>query len=218
MAQLDWDITGSTYPVLNSTLTNPLPQPYAGDYCRQIASNGQTAKMTVSASYASGALVGVPITKMIRAQTCLRSFASDPSTFSWGVKNTAAGANRGDWNGYSIRYTTDFSEGLRLVLNNGSKITITHSIDVTAWFSLRMDVFPIGAAGDRIILYQESSPGSDVWTPLSLGGQPAASGYYVPSNSSAYAPWGGSSQQGFLSGGGGYMLVDKTQFGVSNAP
>lgn len=222
MAYADWAITGTNNPILNSSLSNPLLGVVAGSYCRELGTIGTTTTCYLSASYSSGAFVGVPSTKVIRAQTFIRR-ASQTSQYRAGifVKQTAITGSSGY--GYGVMYNAA-AQAWRLGLDNGSLATLTSAgnpMDGT-WASFRMDVFPLGAVGDRIIVYRESSPGSDSWTALSVNGGVAADGLFVSSSSGAYAAWGGSRRCGVVSGlfneYGGTMYFDKTYFAVSNAP
>lgn len=218
MSYADWDtITGTNLAVQNSLLSSPLPVG-AGDFCRQLGNDNGTATMMVAASVSSGAFVGIPITKAIRAEGYIRR---GNNVGIWGggffVKWASTAAP-----GYGIVYDAS-PQAAYLILNNGGHLPLAHSGNImTTWLSFRMDVFPLSTTGDQIVVSQETSPGSGVFAPISINGGVAADGYFVSSLLPTYAPWGGTRRCGLSSadarGGGGSTLLDGVKFSISTAP
>lgn len=216
MAFTDWDITGTTNAVQNSTISNPLPTGSFGDYCRSMSG---TASMLIKSSYQSGAFVGIPSTKVIRVRGAIRK---------WFNTLYYSGGLVAKWNdttnrGYSITYNAG-GQTIYLQLNNGAAIALPVGGDINSdWYSMQMEIFPIGGTADRIIVSKETSLGSGVYTPLSIDGGVASEGILIASTDPRYAAWGGSSRCGIVSeitSGETYggIYVDKVSFELSNAP
>jgi hypothetical protein len=227
MSFTDWDtIAGPNNPVLNSSLTNPLPVGAgAGDFCRRLNLDTGTGgvpatTMMVSPSVANGAFVGIPITKTIRAEAYIRR-GNNVSSFAGGffVKWQSVSNQVG----YGIVYDAFYQTQPRLYLNDQTQVSLTAVGNLTTtWLSLRMDVFPLGTTGDQIVVSQESSPGSGVWTKISINGGNPDNGYFVDSLTTKYAPWGGTRRCGLSTAGGyaqaGSVLLDRVRFSIAAAP
>lgn len=212
----DWDIVGTTSAVENSTITNALPTGSFGTYCRSMSG---TASMLIKSSYQSGAFVGIPSTKVIRVRGAIRKWFN---TFLY------SGGLVVKWNdttnrGYSITYNAS-PQTILLQFNNGDTFGLPVGGDINStWYSMQMEVFPIGTTSDRIIVSQETSLGSGVYSPLSINGGVASEGIVIASTDPRYASWGGSSRCGIVSeitAGETYggIYVDKVSFELSNAP
>lgn len=216
MAFTDWDITGTTSAVENSTISNPLPTGSFGSYCRSISGS---ASMLIKSSYQSGAFVGIPSTKVIRVRGAIRK---------WFNTNQYSGGLVVKWNnttnrGYSVCYDAS-PQALCLKLDNGANYVLPAAGGINSdWYSIQMEVYPIGTTSDRIIVSQETSLGSGIYNPLSINGGVAAEGIVIPSTDPRYAVWGGTSRCGVVSeldlnytqGG---IYVDKVLFQISNVP
>ena len=202
MAYADWVFTSNngnpfvTQPTLNSGLSNPLPQPFAGDFARLFPANSGNfgGWMTLSPSYAGGALYNVPNTKALRIQGCLRSAKTDVLSSPGRGLVVKSTTNTSEDSGYLLGIGSNPSvpggsstiRSINLGLPkdpdagspgsygfNGRTVYPLINFDYcNNWISLRMDVFPIGASGDRIICSQETtatgsgvnSPGSGLTT------------------------------------------------------
>ena len=222
MAYADWDITGTESAVLNSSLSNPLSTGVAGSFCRQLGALFNSTKMWVNASYQSGAFVGVPSTKMIRAQSYIRRKTINSNDFYGGLFVKTTDTTSPDGYGLVIRQIGAIWS-FRVITKNVTQYPIAiPDAETDQWTGLRMDVFPIGGSGDRIVVSKETTPGSGVWNPVSINGGVAADGIFIDSSSAEYAPWGGTRRCGVVAGAYGQsynaIYVDKTYFAVSNAP
>lgn len=222
MAYADWDITGTESAVVNSSLSNPLPVGVAGSFCRQLGSVGNSCRMFLKASYESGAFVGVPVTKMIRAQAYLRRNPLNTNDWYGGMYVKCIDATTPTGYGLVLRRLQS-GTSFQLIVNNTTQYSINiPGAEVDQWTGLRMDVFPIGTANDRIVVSKETTPGSGVWNPVSINGGVAADGILINSNSPEYAPWGGSRRCGLVGGAYGQafnaLYADKVYFAVSDAP
>ena len=218
MAFADWDtITGTNLAILNSSLSSPLPGS-AGSFCRQLGADNGFATLMVSAAVSGGALVGIPITKAIRAEGYIRR-ANNVGSFAGGsfVKWSSIAAP-----GYGIAYDAS-PQAAVLFLNNGTTVPLAHAGNIqTTWLSFRMDVFPLSTTGDQIVVSQETSPGSGVFANIGINGGLPDDGYFVSSALPTYAPWGGSSRCGLSTAGpygqSGSAYLDMVRFSVSTAP
>ena len=145
-----------------------------------------------SSSY-GGAFYNIPNTKAITAQACLRYWGFPYSNAVYiTVKDTA-------------NFDNDFTnaKGYRLGIDQ-NKITLygdantvlkigTSNTANNLWYSLKMEVTPLGASGDRIICYMETSPGSEVWNSTIDG---TLFDITVPTASIDFAPWNNNNRNG----------------------
>jgi len=227
MAFTDFELTGSQSTVLHSAApltTNPLTSSVAGAYCRSmtISADGRASKIYFTTSSYGGAFYNIPDTKVVSGRACLRigSNSSDynnnsfitikDSTSFVGAAYTVPGGYKFGLRGYRIV----------LVGNNNTilKQTATNYTPAT-WYSLRMDVFPLGEAGDRIICYKETFPGSGIWESTFLG---TTFDTTVAAADPSYSAWGNNSRNGvhtsFSGNGPQPHYVDKINFQVYDAP
>jgi hypothetical protein len=204
MAFSDWTISlvsnnvASHSAVVNSALSNPLT--VGGGFCRLLtggAGDGTIdgyAFARLSNAYASGAFLGVPNTRAIRIQACVRItgqaggfngiqeslvVAKAPQTFS------AASCY-----GLGVRDRGQPSTVSLVLRTGGGSVTTIQSAAKNTWYSVRMDVFPLGTGGDQIRSYLETSPGSGTWTLINTT--------TIASNASNYIAWGGTTVQGIV--------------------
>ena len=217
---------------LNSGLANPLT--VGSTYCRRFTAwpstqtYGQMAVVGISAAatYAGGALVNVPDSKAIRLQSYLRLESALNSAANHGAW-IAAKIPSSSFNGSSfdnlyalgIKITVSGVPELSLV-QNGGVATSLGAAALSQWYGLRLDVFPIGTAADRLIAYKETSPGSGTWTVLA--------DVTILSTSAGYTPWSQNRKNGlyFLGpvGTTGQLatatvaFADLTTVAVGNAP
>ncbi len=202
MAYADWTITltgsGATESaVVNSGRSSPLT--VGGGFCRRLttASNAsENAFLRLSDAYSSGNFVGVPSTRAIRVQAALRTSVNPGSGCTAEVLMvTKAPQTYSSTNIYGLGLrvvpggfgTGDPSIVLR---TGGGSITSLTGVSLNTWYSLRMDVFPLGTGGDRIRCWRESVIGSGTWTLLY--------DTTIPSSSGQYVAWGGSTVQGLV--------------------
>lgn len=216
MAFANWDIVGTTDPVLNSTIPTPLPQPFAGPYCRRI---NRDARLSIKSTFDSGNLFNIPITRAIRAQCCMRRAAVSGSNTSAGVVVKSAGIEPQAGYGFVFNGQQD---RIMAWLNDGQLAFFDGAAFGVDWASVRMEVFPVGTAGDRIFYYRETTIGSDVWTELTVGGRAPGEGFWVPFDSPRYAPWGNNRVCAIANDFGLAadmpIFVDKVLFQVTPAP
>jgi hypothetical protein len=199
MAQADWDLTRGTLPtaILNSGLANPLPVGVGGNDCRffTAADAGPTLRTN------KPEFINIPSTKALRASMCFRR-AAGFSNGNWaGFRLKGSAANYGtSGNGYGIAFRSGASGLPVLKLNNADELSLDGlpiaSFYDSNWIRLRLDVFPIGLAADRLFVYRETVIGSGVWDAVGIGGNPPSEGFTILSNSRGldnllrYAPWG----------------------------
>ena len=238
MAFTDFELLGTQATVLHSAApltTNPLSSSLAGTYCRTLQYSGSfPPKMYFTTSSYGGGFYNIPNTKVISARAHLRYTTTATSNLIT-VKDTTTFNSTTVIKGYSFGMcpVNDTNRGAAILFGNDNSILISKSIgysqffQVNTWYSLRMDVFPLGAAGDRIICYMEvdspggtiSTPGSGIWN-STLGG--VLFDITVATANPAYAPWssnarnGISSRQPFGTSDTGY--VDNINFTTYNAP
>ena len=221
MAYADWDtITGTNLAILNSSLSSPLPGS-AGSFCRQLGADNGFATLMVTAAVSGGAFVGIPITKAIRAEGCIRR-CNNVGTFAGGFFVKWASASGPFANGYGIAYDAN-PQAAVLYLHNGTSVPLAYTGNIqTTWLSFRMDVFPLSTTGDQIVVSQEASPGSGVYANIGINGGLPNDGYFVSSALPTYAPWGGASRCGLSTAGpwgqAGSVYLDLVRFSVSTAP
>jgi hypothetical protein len=191
-------------------------------------------KMYFTTSSYGGAFYNIPDTKVISARAHLR-YSSTTTSNLLTVKDTTTFNSTTTINGYSFGMcpVADLVRGGAVLFGNDNSILVNKTIgfsqffSVDTWYSLRMDVFPLGAAGDRIICYMEvdspsgsvSTPGSGIWN-STLGG--VLFDITVASTNPAYAPWSSNARNGISTrqpfGTPGIAYVDNINFTTYNAP
>jgi len=193
MAQSDWDLTRGSLPtaVLNSGLSNPLPVGVGNAFCRSFTATagGPTLRSN------KPEFINIPSTMAVRASMCFRRFAGFSTGFLSGfrLKSTATQFNLAG-TGYGIAIQSGASGVPVLRMNNADELSLD-GLPVAAfydsnWIRLRLDVFPIGTAADRLFVYRETVLGSNTWDAVGIAGGLPADGIVVPSTSLRYAPWG----------------------------
>lgn len=223
MAFTDFELTGSQSTVLHSAApltTNPLTSSVAGTYCRSmtISSDARAAKIYFTTSSYGGAFYNIPDTKVISGRACLRINSYNNNSYITIKDSTsfvgAAGTVPGGYK-FGLRSTN-----IMLVGNNNTvlKQSVTTYTPGT-WYSLRMDVFPLGEAGDRIICYKETFPGSGIWESTFLG---TTFDITVAAADPSYSAWGNNNRNGvhtsYSGNGPEPHYVDKINFQVYDAP
>ena len=216
-------IAGTAF--LNSGLANPLTM--GSTYCRRFTARySGTATgvvgISASASYAGGALVNVPDSKAIRLQSYLRLESIAASLVNFGAwiaaKIPSSSLDDSSFNSLyalGIKSTVSGVPELSLV-QNGGVATSLGAAALSQWYGLRLDVFPIGTAADRLIAYKETTPGSGTWTVLA--------DVTILSTSAGYVPWSQNRKNGlyFLGPISLYSptvaYADLTTVAVGNAP
>lgn len=200
MAYADWVHAGGSIESaqLHSLIAAP-PLGGGGSYCRRLqatASYGASG-FTLSPSYALGAFYNVQDTRALRLQAAIRSASATnnnhivnlqaksatatttTAAYRFGIngsgKNSAGGTAT---SGPRFSFWTPAGE-----LNLGAA-----TLDV--WHNLRMEVFPIGTAADRIFCSKETAVDSGIWAVMH--------DVTIPNNSSAFVPWGGNRYNGFF--------------------
>lgn len=249
MSFVDWDFLTpsgstnfSTSAQINAGLSSPLL--VGGTYARAVSLFGNFGSVgfyvqgtaAIKAAYQSGAFFNIPSTRAVRVQACLRLTNTVGSFSEFGliaagtkILNDGSSAAGSILTGYSIGVLKQgAATTLRLFTNCASTLgnLSTQSVNLGAaalatWYSLRMDVFPLGATADRIICSQETTPGSGSWTEL-------LDTTLYQGVSSGYVSWGGNRRTGFgmasnSDGGGGSPggatgVIDLATFSVGNAP
>ena len=230
MAFTDFELTGTQATVLHSAApltTNPLTSSVAGVYCRSISiPDLAPAKIYFTTSSYGGAFYNVPDTKVISGRACLRIEGPNNNLYIT-IKDTTSfiGGPSTVPGGYKFGFT---AYGIYLMGNNNVTLLQTSpSRDFNKWYSLRMDVFPLGVAGDRIICYMEveslggtiSTPGSGIWNSTILG---TSFDITVAAADARYAAWGNNNRNGVHTSHSGNALVphyvDNINFTTYNAP
>lgn len=228
MAYEDWDqiaygATSST-AILNSSLSNPLTT--GGDYCRRIAtlSGGQAYAQcgsTLKSTYDGGAFYGVPNNRALRLQAYLRveSTNSAANGFCIGAKMPNNIGSNSLASLASAGYALGLGGSLSVILyTNQSSVTLPDgalgAVSLNTWYGLRMEVFPLGTAGDRIMCYRETTPGSGVWTNIY--------DEVISAASSRYVAWGTDKKTGFCSFTAQYAGINayiaNVDFSLATAP
>lgn len=231
MAFTDFELTGTQATVLHSAApltTNPLTSSVAGVYCRSmtIATNSAAAKIYFTTSSYGGAFYNIPSTKVVSGRACFRT--QNPNNNSYiTIKDTTSfiGGPAVVPGGYKFGIS---AYGIYLMGNDNATLQYTStSRDFNKWYSLRMDVFPLGVIGDRIICYMEvassgsstSSPGSGIWNSTILG---TSFDITVAVADARYAPWGNNNRNGVHTSYSGNApethYVDNINFTTYNAP
>lgn len=228
MAFTDFELTGTQATVLHSAApltTNPLTSSVAGTYCRSMGdAAGTVSKLYFTTSSHGGAFYNVPDTKVISGRACIRCNNSSAGGFIT-IKDSLdfTGSESADANGYKFGL---YYNAIRLQGNNNTDLITTGTgyADNT-WFSFRMDVFPLGVLGDRIICYMEvassgsstSSPGSGIWN-STIGG--TLFDITVAAADAKYAAWGDNNRNGIshTSDASSTYYFDSINFTTYNAP
>lgn len=209
----DFDMVGVLTTVSHSDSplnTNQLST--GGVYAESMTPSGsKAAKLYFNSSSYGGAFYNIPNTKAITAQACLRYWGfpySNPIYIT--AKDTA-------------NFSNDFTnaKGYRLGIDQ-NKITLygdantvlkigTSNTTNNLWYSLKMEVTPLGASGDRIICYMETSPGSGVWNSTIDG---TLFDITVPTASADFAPWSNNNRNGISVAINDYttVFVDNIKF------
>lgn len=199
MAFSDWQFDSISVPnagagtaYLHSALGSPLTG--FGTYCRRFnpsAGGGCYSIAYIKDTSFGGDFFAVPNTRALRVEACLRMQVTN-NTYNprllLGLK--AANSNTGYWLG--LHCPSAGSLGVYLRYNNqdsNSSGNLLAAAVSNTWYRLRMDVFPIGGAGDVIRVYQETVIGSGIWSTLL--------DTTIASGDARYAPWGGSGRQYF---------------------
>ena len=233
MAFTDFDLLGTQTTVLHSAApltTNPLTSSLAGAYCRKLEYSGSfPPKIYFTSSSYGGAFYNTPITKVISGRAHLRIEGNSSNLIS--IKDTTIFNSTSTTKGYSFGIQTNGYFGFRsLVLFGNDNIALKATqvpnqyVSYDTWYSLRMDVFPLGPLGDRIICYQEvissgsntSSPGSGIWNSTLDG---TLFDITVSPEDPAYAAWSSSAMNGISSHvPTSICYVDNINFTTYNAP
>jgi hypothetical protein len=214
MAFSDWSLIGgygsnvdSAY--LNSNLSPSLVS--GSNYCRYFSvANGGSAWATrgysASQTVAAGALYNVPNSKAIRIQGYLRisSISSGNSrSGAWlGAKiiDSFNTSGNNSLSSYCFGIRAGGSSTLQLSVMLAGDCADLGSLSFDTWYGLRLDIFPIGTAGDRIVAYKESSPGTGIW--------PSVFETTISSTAGNFIPWGQNRKNGF------FFLQEQQNFGV----
>ena len=221
MAFTDFELTGTQATVLHSAApltTNPLTSSVAGAYCRSMGDPIATgvSKLYFTTSSYGGAFYNVPDTKVISGRACIRCDNSSAGGFIT-IKDSLnfSGSSSAPAKGYKFGL---YFNAIRLTGDNNVDLITNSSayLDAT-WFSFRMDVFPLGVLGDRIICYKESFPGSGIWS-STIGG--TVFDITVATADVKYAAWGNNSRNGLshTQEAGSKYYFDNINFTTYNAP
>lgn len=222
MAFADWDITGLNAQVDNTLLPNPLPQPWAGQYCREIGAVGNEATILLNAGYQGGAFVGTSYNKVIRLRGCIRR-ATNTGGYVGGLTARFVAIN--GVRGYNLIYDA-YWQSITLRVNNMQEYLLSPlvgNVFAPDWFSMEMIIYPMGGVGDRIVVSQEVVPGSGNYTQLSINGGVPAEGIFFNNLQAEYAPISGASRVGIAApcttgNAAGYIYMDKVNIALSDAP
>jgi hypothetical protein len=143
-------------------------------------------------TYASGAFYNMPDTTELRLQGYFRG--STLQNASTGQVFLGLGAKTGSVFGQAAGILPEgyylglgSAGAIQLWLNSGP-VTLAAG-GLNTWYGLRLQVSPIGATGDRIRAYVESSPGSGAWN--------AVYDQTIANPSANYVAWGGNRRCGF---------------------
>ena len=221
MAFTDFQLTGTQASVLHGAApltTNPLTT--GGSYCRSItlATDAAAAKIYFTTSSHGGAFYNIPSTKVVSGRACFRIenwnnnlyITIKDSTSFIGAAAVVPGGYKFGFRAYDIQ-----------LRGNNDALLLQTSVNrsLSTWYSLRMDVFPLGAAGDRIICYKESAPGSGIWDSTIDG---TLFDITVATADARYAAWGNNNRNGVHTSNSGNgpeaHYVDNMNFTVYNAP
>ena len=228
MAFTDFELTGTQATVLHGAapLTiNPLTSSVAGVYCRSMGdATYAVRKLYFTTSSYGGAFYNVPDTKVISGRVCMRCNNSTAGGFIT-IKDSLnfSGSATADPEGY--KFGLYFNQIRLQGKNAGDLITTGNVYENNKWFSFRMDVFPLGVLGDRIICYMEvassgsstSSPGSGIWN-STIGG--TLFDITVAIADARYAAWGNNGRNGVsvTSDAFSTYYFDNLNFTTYNAP
>jgi hypothetical protein len=228
MAFSDFDLNGSQATVLHSAPplnTNPLA--VGGTYCRRLDINaGQYSKIYYKTTAYGGTFYNTPNTKVLSLRAHVRK---EGNAGIWLTAKDSATFASNTINGYSFGIGND----LRVMLRGAGLATPTiittdsnpAGLATSAWYSLRMDIFSLGALGDRIICYMEvassgssiSSPGSGIWNNI-IGGYTFDA--IIGTSDSKFVPWSNNGRCGIHrdNGSGAAMYLDNINFSTYTAP
>lgn len=216
MAFSDFDFNGTQETVFHSgppLTTNPLT--VGGTYARRLAYNAQGGKIYYKTTAYGGAFYNTPNTKVLSLRAHVRKegnagiflIAKDSATFA---SSTITGYSFGIGNDLSVFLAGNNNN----LLNTGANAI---GIAYNTWISLRMDIFPLGALGDRIICYKETAPGSGVWSNIING---FTFDVTVNTADSAFVPWSNNGRCGIYrdAASGADIYIDNLNFTTYNAP
>ena len=232
MAFTDFELTGTLQTTelhsIPPLTTNPLST--GGGYCRtmQPSADNSPAKMYFTTTAYGGAFYNIPSTKVVSGRACMRYNAGDyPNRFYITIKDTLSFVSAPGSVGKGYKFGL-YSNTIRLTGDDDSNLIVAVGTTVkNTWYSLRMDVFPLGPTVDRIICYIEvdssgsstSSPGSGIWNSTILT---TSFDTTISSSNAAYAPWASNNRTGIQACYGAAsdmpMYIDNMNFTVYNAP
>jgi hypothetical protein len=215
----DFDMIGTLTTVSHSDSplsTNPLSN--GGIYAESMTPSGsKAAKIYFNPTSYGGAFYNIPDTKVISARACLRYWGfpySNPIYIT--AKDTANFSN--DFTN-AIGYRLGIDQNKITLYGNANTILKIGTSNTTnnLWYSLKMEVTPLGASGDRIVCYRETSPGSEVWSSTIDG---TVFDITVPTASVDFAPWGNNNRNGIsvAINDATTVFVDNINFTTYNAP
>jgi hypothetical protein len=214
--ETNFDSYGSQDIALHSSSplsTNQLAT--GGTSCRRVVAGTHTGKYYFKTDAYGGAFYNIPDTKKISARACVRT--QNYKHIFLSVKDSSTFAN----NGMTDTYLFGIYDGrIALLSKYGWMEIFKTGIIYTpgTWVSLRMDVIPQGASGDRIVCYLESSPGSGVWSNV-IGG--ITFDTTISTSDSKYIPWSNNGRCGIYTSDadnyfGGDIFFDNIDFQVEN--
>ena len=207
MAFTDWTFLSN----LSENVAEPYglglssPEPTAGSFARAIRNTGPASGLAYGGFRPSDpAFTGVSSANAIRVQSFIYNAEATGAPRKQLIvkQNPASTFVTAAANGYVLSI-----EGSQLFFRAPGDLQIILASTVTAWYSLRMTVYPITAAVDQIVCEQESSPGSGVWSSTF----PNGSGIINIDNNltpTRYIAWGGNRINGVFA-------ATSTTFGIS---
>jgi hypothetical protein len=230
MAFSDFILTGSQTTVFHSASPlNSNPLVVGGVYCRRLEYSplGQNSKIYFSPTAYGGAFFNTPNTKVLSLRAHVRK--QDYAGGIWIAAKDSATFASNSTNGYSFGIRD--SQTVRLLGGTSQESIVSTAaypagFDFTPrWYSLRMDIFPLGALGDRIICYMEvassgstvSAPGSGIWNNV-IGGFTFDT--ILSTGDSRFVPWSNNGRCGIQrdNGTGLETYVDNINFQAFSAP
>jgi hypothetical protein len=210
MAASDWTYfyyyDNSQAPILYTPEGVTPPIPSAGNYGRQLTS-GYYGGHVAGFRLTNPSFVNLPNTKAVRMQGYFRLTSNSGNFFGMTVKGT----NDYGGGGYSLGFR---GGGPKIIfLDNAGNATDLGdsfgSVLQNTWYGLRIEVYPIGSAADRIICYKESSPGSNSWIKIH--------DVTILSSNPAYVPWSSGRTMTFKSLESCNGIVDLISVTLGNA-
>jgi hypothetical protein len=205
---------------LNSSLSSPLT--IGSSYCRRLQSNQSfnfgpvSCGFVLTSGFSSGAFYNIQNTKAIRVQSCVR------------FESGGANSNRIAYIGAKIPssgiFTYFINDGYVLGIKPSGQVSLfvegteypnLAAAALNAWHNLRLEVYPIGSASDRIKAYIETGGlGSNTWNLIA--------DVSVTNPSSGYVNWGENRRTGFgvvvQDQGSVVGYFDNFSASVANAP